>query len=63
VREQQLEDPALSDVPVIILTGAPLPTLVHDQLRAADYILKPVGREHLISVVSNYCQPAAEHAA
>jgi len=63
VREQQLEDPALADVPVIILTGAPLPTLVHDQLRAADYILKPVGREHLISVVSNYCQPAAEHAA
>ena len=62
VRQKQMEDPLLSDVPVIILTGAPLPSLVHDQLRAADYLLKPVGRDHLISVVSNYCQPAV-HAA
>jgi CheY-like chemotaxis protein len=63
VRQRQLADANLSDIPVVILTGAPLPTLVHDQLRAADYILKPVGREHLLSVVSNYCQPATEHAA
>jgi CheY-like chemotaxis protein len=62
VRQRQMEDPILSQVPVVILTGAPLPSLVHDQLRAADYILKPVGRDHLISVVSNYCQPAV-HAA
>jgi CheY-like chemotaxis protein len=62
VRRKQMEDPMLAQVPVIILTGAPLPSLVHDQLRAADYLLKPVGRDHLISVVSNYCQPAV-HAA
>ena len=62
VRQKQLEDARLAEIPVIILTGAPLPSLVHDQLRAADYILKPVGRDHLISVVANYCQPA-EHAA
>jgi CheY-like chemotaxis protein len=63
VRQKQMEDPRLAQVPVIILTGAPLPTLVHEQLKAADYLLKPVGRDHLISVVSNYCQPAATHAA
>jgi len=62
VRQKQMEDPRLAQVPAIILTGAPLPSLVHDQLKAADYLLKPVGRDHLISVVSNYCQPAV-HAA
>ena len=62
VRQKQMDDPRLAQVPAIILTGAPLPSLVHDQLRAADYLLKPVGRDHLISVVSNYCQPAV-HAA
>jgi CheY-like chemotaxis protein len=62
VRRAQLADPRLADVPAIILTGAPLPSLVHEQLQAADYLLKPVGRDHLISVVSNYCEPAAQTA-
>ena len=62
VRNEQLSDPRVAHVPAVILTGAPLPSLVHDQLKAADYLLKPVGRDHLISVVSNYCEPAA-HAA
>jgi len=56
-REAQLAEPALASIPAIVLTGAPLPTLVHAQLQAADYLLKPVGRDHLISVVSNYCEP------
>ena len=63
VRREQMSDAALAQIPTIILTGAPLPTLVHDQLKAADYLLKPVGREHLISVVSNYCEPLANQAA
>lgn len=57
-RQMQLADAAIAQVPVIVLTGAPLPTLVHDQLKAADYLLKPVGRDHLVSVVSNYCAPS-----
>ncbi|HEX5110687.1 MAG TPA: response regulator [Vicinamibacterales bacterium] len=56
-REAQLADPRIASVPAIILTGAPLPMLVHAQLQAADYLLKPVGRDHLVSVVSNYCEP------
>lgn len=56
-RQIQLADPAIAHVPVIVLTGAPLPTLVHEQLKAADYLLKPVGRDHLVSVVDNYCAP------
>jgi CheY-like chemotaxis protein len=57
-RQAQLADASMAAVPVIVLTGAPLPSLLHDQLQAADYLLKPVGRGHLISVVSNYCEPA-----
>ena len=56
-RQAQLADPALASIPAIVLTGASLPTLVHAQLQAADYLLKPVGRDHLVSVVSNYCEP------
>jgi CheY-like chemotaxis protein len=56
-RRVQLADSAIASIPVIVLTGAPLPSLVHDQLKAADYLLKPVGRDHLLSVVSNYCAP------
>ena len=56
-RREQLSTPELAEVPAIVLTGAPLRAVSHEQLRAADYLLKPVGREHLISVVSNYCEP------
>jgi CheY-like chemotaxis protein len=58
-RRAQLDDPRLSPVPAIVMTGAPLPTLVHDQLLASDYLLKPIGRDHLVSVVANYCQRGA----
>ena len=62
-RHAQLQDARIAHVPAIVLTGAPLPSLVHDQLKAADYLLKPVGRDHLLSVVSNYCAPLAAAAA
>jgi CheY-like chemotaxis protein len=55
-RRRQLAAPDLADVPAIVLTGAPLGSVSHEQLQASDYLLKPVGREHLISVVSNYCE-------
>ena len=56
-RREQLSAPAMATVPAVVMTGAPLPAVSHDQLLAADYLLKPVGYEHLISVVSNYCEP------
>lgn len=62
-RQAQMAEPAIADVPAVVLTGAPLPSLVHDQLQAADYLLKPVGRDHLISVVTNYCAPVAFETA
>jgi len=61
-RQAQLADAALSHIPAVVLTGAPLPSLVHEQLQAADYLLKPVGRDHLVSVVTNFCEPTAQAA-
>ena len=56
-REEQRADPQLKDVPTVIVTGEPLAKLVQTELHAAEYLLKPVGRAHLISVVSDYCEP------
>ncbi len=56
-REEQRNDPQLKDVPTVIVTGEPLSRLVETELHAAEYLLKPVGRDHLISVVSDYCEP------
>ena len=38
-------------------TGEPLASLFETELHATEYLLKPVGRDHLISVVSDYCEP------
>ena len=55
-RKLQLADPRIATIPTVILTGAPLADVDDATLRADDYILKPVGREHLVSVVSAYCR-------
>jgi CheY-like chemotaxis protein len=56
-REEQRADPQLKEIPTVIVTGEPLAKLVQSELHAAEYLLKPVGRDHLISVVSDYCEP------
>jgi CheY-like chemotaxis protein len=56
-RHAQRTDPWLPTIPTIIVTGSALRNIVHEELQAADYLLKPVGREHLISVVASYCTP------
>jgi CheY-like chemotaxis protein len=56
-RQLQLADPRLSAIPTVVLTGAPLIEVDGLSLRADDYLLKPVGRDHLLSVVSAYCLP------
>lgn len=57
-RALQRADPDLKDVPTVIVTGEPLTKVVQCELHAAEYLLKPIGREHLISVVADYCEPA-----
>lgn len=55
-RKLQLADRRMASIPTVILTGAPLADVDDATLRADDYLLKPVGREHLVSVVSAYCR-------
>jgi CheY-like chemotaxis protein len=59
-RHAQRSDSRVATIPTIIVTGAPLAQVVHEELQAADYLLKPVGREHLVSVVAVYCRPKDE---
>ena len=56
-RHEQMSDPRLSQIPTIIVSGEPLAHIVDEELRAADYLSKPVGRDHLIGVVAKYCEP------
>ncbi len=57
-RYEQRSDPRLASIPTIIATGAPLVEVIDGELRAADYLLKPIGLEHLVSVVAHYVRPA-----
>ena len=59
-RLAQRTDPRMAAIPTIITTGAPLSEVLDCDLKAADYLLKPVGVEHLISVVAHYVTPTRE---
>jgi CheY-like chemotaxis protein len=56
-REEQRADPLLREVPTVIITGASMPELVGRELHAAEYLLKPVKADHLVSVVAEFCEP------
>jgi CheY-like chemotaxis protein len=58
-RQMQRQDAALAAIPTVILTGAPLPSVVDAELQAADYLFKPVGADHFLSVVRHHCGPAS----
>jgi CheY-like chemotaxis protein len=54
-RHAQRTDAKIADIPTLIVTGSPLHQIVHDELQAADYLLKPVSPDYLVSVVASYC--------
>jgi CheY-like chemotaxis protein len=56
-RHAQRSDPRLAAIPTVIVTGSPLANVVHEELQAADYLLKPVAGHHLLGVVGSYCAP------
>ena len=57
-RHHQLSHARFAVIPTVIVTGAPLGGAAHDQLKAADYLSKPVPRDRLIDVVARYCDRA-----
>ena len=54
-RHHQLSQPRLADIPTVIVTGASLAGIADEQLKAAEYLAKPVRRDNLIRVVEKYC--------
>ncbi len=59
-RYEQRMDPRLAAIPTIVTTGAPLAEVVDGELKAQDYLLKPIGLQHLVSVVAHYVRPGSE---
>ena len=54
-RRQQRQDPALSGVPVIILSALDQSRLT--ELEGADFLKKPLDFEQLLHVVGRHCRP------
>jgi CheY-like chemotaxis protein len=62
-RYEQRTDARLAAIPTVITTGAPLAEVIDQELMAADYLLKPIGLEHLVSVVAHYVRPKSTKEA
>ena len=54
-RRQQLQDPAIAAIPVLLLTGAGTAAKSIDELHVAGTIEKPVELETLLAEVAHYC--------
>jgi CheY-like chemotaxis protein len=54
-RRQQLQDPALASIPVVLLTGAGNAAATTDDLSVAGVIEKPVDLDALLEKVAAYC--------
>ena len=56
--QAQRADERLAAIPTIILSGSVI--CPPGELEAADFLRKPVTRDHLISVVASYCTPRTD---
>ena len=54
-RQAQCEDPRLADIATVLVTGTVVTDEVRGELRATDYLSKPVSRAHMLHVVERYC--------
>jgi CheY-like chemotaxis protein len=55
-RIEQRKDPAIADIPVVLLSGAQDPVAAASFLDAPDYLAKPFDVEQLLALVHKYCQ-------
>jgi CheY-like chemotaxis protein len=54
-REEQLRDPTMAAVPVVVVTADVGARRSGKDLRAAEYLTKPVDFDHLLAVVARHC--------
>jgi CheY-like chemotaxis protein len=57
-RAEQMKDPTLADVPVVVITADHAAAKGATSLAAADYVTKPIEMDHLLERVEHYCHPA-----
>ncbi|HUQ03637.1 MAG TPA: response regulator [Kofleriaceae bacterium] len=58
-RAQQLQDPALSPIPVVIVSAMSDVDEAADELQVSAHVTKPVALTDLVSVVNRFCPLAA----
>jgi CheY-like chemotaxis protein len=56
-REEQLKDPAIAEVPVIVFTGAEPSDVLTKALRITEVLHKPVSADSLCAAIGRYCEP------
>ena len=59
-RRQQLADPALAAIPILVTTGVAPGTVEAESLAIDVYLPKPFDIDVLLDVVRRYCNPAHE---
>jgi CheY-like chemotaxis protein len=57
-REQQLNDPAIADIPVIIFTGSETSDVLTQALKVTEVLHKPVSADALCDAIGRYCHPS-----
>jgi CheY-like chemotaxis protein len=54
-REQQLKDPAIADIPIIVFTGSDTNDALMQALKVTEVLQKPVSADALCDAVSRHC--------
>jgi CheY-like chemotaxis protein len=58
-REEQLKDPALSPIPVVVISAFRDVVDTASQMNVAGHVKKPISLDDLVSLVDRYCVPPA----
>jgi CheY-like chemotaxis protein len=57
-REQQLGDPSIAHIPVIVFTGAETSDVLTQALKVTEVLHKPVSADALCAAIGRYCEPS-----
>ena len=56
-REQQLKDPSIASVPVIVFTGVGKREEIMEALKVSDVLYKPLSVDRLLEAIGRCCHP------